>query len=244
MITIDGVSNLIKDENGNELLIFAGVASAVNEATLANAATGFGPSLAATGGDTNIPITLKGKGTGKVILGQATSAGVQLAADQPLVDSAGNELLKFTGTASAVNEVTVANAAAAGTPKISATGDDTNISLAFAPKGTGRLSFEGAISSPVTTVQNLTNSATITLPTGGRNKRLSASGGAVTGIILTAGSYDGQEVVLWNIETTNTITFATGATSNVADGTSAVIGALRAVKFFWDATSARWFRSG
>jgi len=102
----------------------------------------------------------------------------------------------------------------------------------------------GVVSSPPATVQNLTSSATITLPTGGHTKRLSASGGAVTGIILTAGTVDGQELVLFNIEASNTITFATAATSNVADGTSAVIGALRRMALTWDATSSRWYRSG
>jgi len=39
--------------------------------------------------------------------------------------------------ASAVNEITVANAATGNKPKISATGNDSNISLELVPKGTG-----------------------------------------------------------------------------------------------------------
>jgi hypothetical protein len=102
----------------------------------------------------------------------------------------------------------------------------------------------GLTSSPVATVQNIATGNTITLPTGGKNKRLSASGGAATGVILTAGSVDGQELTLFNLEATNTITFAAAGTSNVADGTSAVIPALRAIRLTWDATSARWYRTG
>lgn len=57
----------IADANGNEMLIFDTVASAVNELTLANAATGNSPSISATGGDANISLTLTPKGTGQVL---------------------------------------------------------------------------------------------------------------------------------------------------------------------------------
>lgn len=53
-------------------------------------------------------------------------------------DSNGNELFKLTATASAVNEVTYANAATGGSPTFSATGDDTNIGLDMKMKGTGK----------------------------------------------------------------------------------------------------------
>jgi hypothetical protein len=54
-----------------------------------------------------------------------------------IADANGNEEIKFTTTASAVNELTVTNAATAGTPSVAATGGDTNISLNLVPKGTG-----------------------------------------------------------------------------------------------------------
>jgi hypothetical protein len=54
------------DTNGNELLKVTATASAVNEVTLANAATGGAPTLTASGGDTNIGMKLVGKGTGEV----------------------------------------------------------------------------------------------------------------------------------------------------------------------------------
>ncbi|MFN0217613.1 MAG: DUF2793 domain-containing protein [Hyphomicrobium sp.] len=47
------------------------------------------------------------------------------------------ELVKFSETASAVNEVTVTNAATGGNPQLSATGDDTNITLSLVGKGSG-----------------------------------------------------------------------------------------------------------
>jgi hypothetical protein len=53
------------------------------------------------------------------------------------------ELIKFSETASAVNEVTVTNSATGNAPEISATGDDTNIDLKLTPKGTGKLVLDG-----------------------------------------------------------------------------------------------------
>lgn len=47
------------------------------------------------------------------------------------------ELLKFSETLSAVNELTVTNAATGNAPSLSATGDDTNINLNLVAKGTG-----------------------------------------------------------------------------------------------------------
>jgi len=52
-------------------------------------------------------------------------------------DTNGNELIGVTATASAVNEITVANASTTNSPTISATGGDTNIGIRLAPKGTG-----------------------------------------------------------------------------------------------------------
>jgi len=53
------------------------------------------------------------------------------------------ELIKFTETASAVNEITVTNAATSNGPEISATGGDTNIDLKLTPKATGKLVLDG-----------------------------------------------------------------------------------------------------
>jgi hypothetical protein len=60
-----------------------------------------------------------------------------------LNDSNGNEEIKFTTTASAVNEFTIANAATGNGPEISATGSDTNIDLKITPKGTGKINLDG-----------------------------------------------------------------------------------------------------
>lgn len=61
-----------------------------------------------------------------------------------LLDTNGNEIVLFTATGSAVNEITVTNAAATGIPSIAATGTDTNISLNLVSKGSGTVQVNGA----------------------------------------------------------------------------------------------------
>ena len=56
----------IRDASENELISFASVASAVNEITITNAATGGNPSITASGGDTNIDLNIGGKGGGTI----------------------------------------------------------------------------------------------------------------------------------------------------------------------------------
>ena len=81
------LSTGINDVNGNELLRVSATAAAVNEITLANAAAGGAPSLAATGGDTNISLNLAGKGTGVVQAGGVpvvTTTGAQTLTNKTL----------------------------------------------------------------------------------------------------------------------------------------------------------------
>ena len=78
-----GISNIVEDTspqlggqldvNGQalgsgtlELLKFSETGSAVNEFTIANAATGAGPTLSATGDNTNVDINISAKGSGVV----------------------------------------------------------------------------------------------------------------------------------------------------------------------------------
>ena len=66
----------LQDPNNNEILKTTYVASAVNEVTLSNNATGSSPILSATGGDTNIGLDIKMKGTGKIR--KPTVVGIQV----------------------------------------------------------------------------------------------------------------------------------------------------------------------
>jgi hypothetical protein len=96
--------------------------------------------------------------------GTGTSVGLNVGSGKNLklvgnvIDTNGNELLKLTATASAVNELTLANAATGGAPVLSATGGDTNIGIAFTPKGTGGVVFPaGAVGTPAITTTGDTN---------------------------------------------------------------------------------------
>lgn len=126
--------HILKDPNGNEILKSSYVASAVNEVTLKNAATGNAAEVQATGGDTDIDLKLTPKGAGNVVV----STDLEITGND-IVDSSGNELISVSSTASAVNEITVVNAATGNGPDIQATGDDTDIDLNLTPKGAGAL---------------------------------------------------------------------------------------------------------
>jgi hypothetical protein len=67
----------------------------------------------------------------------------QLDVNGQAIGDGTNELIKFTEDGSAVNEITVANAATTAAPAVSATGDDTNIDLNLTPKGIGRVTLNG-----------------------------------------------------------------------------------------------------
>ena len=61
-----------------------------------------------------------------------------------IIDENANEQIKFSTTASATNEITIANAAAGNSPVISATGGDTNVGITLTPKGDlGRITLNG-----------------------------------------------------------------------------------------------------
>jgi hypothetical protein len=77
--------------------------------------------------------------------GTGTSVGLNVGSGKKLklvgdvIDTNGNELLKVSATTSAVNEVTLANAATGSKPTLTASGDDTNIGFGLVAKGTGEI---------------------------------------------------------------------------------------------------------
>jgi len=62
-----------------------------------------------------------------------------------IADENGNEQIIFQTTASAVNQFDITNAATGNAPELSATGDDTNISLKITPKGSGQVVLDGNV---------------------------------------------------------------------------------------------------
>ena len=63
-IIIDNTKSIL-DENSNEQIKFSTTGSAVNEFTIANAATGNAPAISVTGGDSNIDLNITPKGYGR-----------------------------------------------------------------------------------------------------------------------------------------------------------------------------------
>ena len=59
----------LEDDSNNEYIKFVKTGSAVNEISVTNAATGNGPTVSATGGDTNLDLNINPKGIGRVTLG-------------------------------------------------------------------------------------------------------------------------------------------------------------------------------
>jgi len=77
-LTSPKIGTSILDTSGNELSLLTATGSAVNEFTIANAATGAGPTLSATGDDANIPINITPKGTGDIFINPVSSGALAI----------------------------------------------------------------------------------------------------------------------------------------------------------------------
>jgi hypothetical protein len=110
-LTTPKIGTSILDTNGNELAKLTATGSAVNEFTVANAATGGNPTLSSTGGDSNIDLDLLAKGTGHVTVRGNTNAGAiqlncesnshgQIVKSQPHSAAVTNEMLLPAGASS------------------------------------------------------------------------------------------------------------------------------------------------
>jgi hypothetical protein len=136
------------------------------------------------------------------------------------------ELVKFAETASAVNEITVTNSATGNAPQISATGDDTNIDLRLATKGTGGVVFNaGAVGTPSITTTSDTNTGiffpaadTIAFTEGGTEAMRIKSDGNVS--IKNSSGFG-------NLSVTNRMQFYNTASDGVG-GVNSVIGSIDA----------------
>ncbi len=99
-------------------------------------------------------------------------------------DTNGNSLFTLTATASAVNDITYANAATGNNPTFTASGSDSNVGFRFVAKGTGTFTFSSTATSGYLHVNNTTGSpnAGISLDENGTSKWAIASfsGGAFT----------------------------------------------------------------
>ena len=129
------IKTALYDANGNEVIKTPATTSAVNEVTITNSATGNAVQVSATGDDTNIDLTLSGKGTG--VVKTTNQALTTPKVTTSINDANGNEVFITPATASAVNEITVTNSATGQPVQVAASGGDTNIDLKLGVKGTG-----------------------------------------------------------------------------------------------------------
>ena len=138
-LTSPKITTSILDSNGNELFLLTATGSAVNEFTLANAATGAGPTLSSTGSDSNIPINITPKGTGDVILAaDSVSVGDSGAAATLRSNGAGTLTVTTGGTENLI--LSTNGGTNSGTVTIT---DGANADMTAAPNGYGRFIIDG-----------------------------------------------------------------------------------------------------
>lgn len=137
-------ANGILDTNGNEMASLSATSTAVNYFQLKNAATGSGPTLTATGTDTNIVFNLATTGNGGVNI-QGTTAGGNAPS--------GNIGEYQTGTASGVS---LSSGSPATVVTLSLTAGDWDVwgNLEFVPAGSTTVSaIAGCVSTATNTIQ-------------------------------------------------------------------------------------------
>ena len=114
-IKIDDAHGIL-DDDGNELIIYQKTGSAVNQFDITNNASGSNPILEGTGGDSNIGIDLKPKGTGEIVIGTG-------AASATLTTKGTHDLVLDTNAGTNSGTITITD------------GADGNINIA--PNGNG-----------------------------------------------------------------------------------------------------------
>jgi len=132
-LTSPKIGTSVLDTNGNELALLTATSSAVNEFTIANAATGAGPTLSSTGGDSNIDINITPKGTGDVVLAGDTVKVGDSGAAAVLTSNGAGTLTVTTGGAS---DLVLSTNSGTDSGTITIT-DAANGDITIAPNGTG-----------------------------------------------------------------------------------------------------------
>lgn len=145
-------------------------------------------------------------------------------------DTNGAELIKVTSTASAVNEITVANAATGNKPSITASGNNANVTLQVNSKGTGSVEISklALTSSTITSDGAASTSASYII----------CNKGSALAVTLADGTVVGETKIFTNKGAgTATIT-----PSNFAAGTSFAIAQYEGAQVIWDGTN--WYLTG
>jgi hypothetical protein len=178
-LTSPKIGTSILDTNGNELALLTATSSAVNEFTIANAATGNDPTLSATGGDSNIDIAIKPKGTGETVFGTG-------AADATITSSGAHNLILDTNSGTNSGTITIT--------------DGSNGDIDITPNGTGDVVLAadtvkvGDSGAAATLTSN--GAGTLTITTGGtENLILNTNSGTNSGSITITDAAN-QDILL------------------------------------------------
>jgi len=123
------------DTSNDTILIHDASASALRKVTLASLSSGLG-------GITDVVADTTPQLGGNL---DTNSHNILIDDAHFIADENGKEQIIFQTTASAVNQIDVTNAATGNAPEISATGDDTNVSLKLTPKGSGQVLLDGNV---------------------------------------------------------------------------------------------------
>ena len=117
-LTSPAIGTSILDTNGLELALVTATGSAVNEFTIANAAAGAGPTLSATGDESNVDINVNPKGSGVLKSG---TAAIKIAGTETMyVPATAMYAATTNGAEAAQTELT------AGNPELKAFAFDTS----------------------------------------------------------------------------------------------------------------------
>ena len=177
-------AHFIKDENGNEQLIFQTTASAVNELEITNAATGNPPILGASG-ETNVDLHLKPKGSGETIIGSG-------GASATLTTSGAYDLILDTNKGTNSGNITIT--------------DGANGNIDLTTNGTGAIKFNDLAYFPQQALTSSSNAVawdTQAKPNAyhltTENTTFSAPTNAVEGAFICVEiNFDGSHTIGWN----------------------------------------------
>ncbi len=191
-LTSPKIGTSILDTSGNELALLTATGSAVNEFTIANAATGNGPTISSTGDDSNIDINITPKGTGDVVLAGDTVKVGDAGAAAVLTSNGAGTLTVTTGGAA---DLVLSTNSGTDSSVITIT-DAANGNIALTPNGTGEVVVgSGTANATITSsgahdlildTNSGTNSGTITITDGANGKSNIAPNG--TGVVKAGGS--------------------------------------------------------
>ena len=175
------IATSILDTSSNELALLTATGSAVNEFTIANAATGAGPTLSSTGGDSNIDINVTPKGTGDVVLSADTVTVGDAAAAATIRSSGAGTLTVTTGGATDLI-LSTNNGTTSGTVTIT---DAANGDITLTPNGTGIVKATDA--ADATAAVKIAGTETMYVPATAMYAE-STNGAEATQTVLTAGN--------------------------------------------------------